>query len=290
MARTPLPPVSLPANLDAAAKRAAIPRLQKRIGELIEFQPSTVMDRSDPRITTIAQAIDTTLSNIFGHGTIEYNKYRYIQRLDTAMTNMLGPTPIHKVIESIEQNKAKAIAVLEGIISGFMEDIEEFPSRSGSIEETSQEEAPLSRKVFLVHGHDEGPRESVARFLEKIGFVPVILHERPNKGRTIITKFQDEAADVGFAVVLMTPDDCGGVIGGPNRQRARQNVVFELGFFIGQLGSGRVAALVKGDIERPSDYDGVVYISVDGSGWKMDLARELEGAGYSINWNSVMRP
>lgn len=146
------------------------------------------------------------------------------------------------------------------------------------------------RSVFIVHGHDEGTRETVARFLEALDFDPVILHERPNKGRTIITKFQQEAADVGFAVVLMTPDDSGGKAGGGVAMRPRQNVVFELGFFIGALGPERVVAVVKGQIERPSDFDGVVYIPFDEhGGWKVALARELAAAGFEVDLSKAVR-
>jgi predicted nucleotide-binding protein len=147
------------------------------------------------------------------------------------------------------------------------------------------------RKVFIVHGHDVGPREAVARILERLDFEPIILHEQPNRGRTIITKFQEEAADVGFAVVLMTPDDIGGKQGessDPLRARARQNVIFELGFFIGVLGPERVAALVKGTIERPSDFDGVVYVNMDEQGgWMRTLARELNAAGFEVDLNKL---
>jgi hypothetical protein len=149
---------------------------------------------------------------------------------------------------------------------------------------------PPRRKVFIVHGHDDAAREAVARFLEKIDLEPVILHERPNKGRTIITKFQQEAADVVFAVVLMTPDDQVSKEGAAPTLRARQNVVFELGFFIGALGPERVAALVKGDVERPSDFEGVVYIPFDASGaWRQALGRELDAAGLAIDWNKAMQ-
>ena len=91
-----------------------------------------------------------------------------------------------------------------------------------------QDAAVRTRRVFLVHGHDGGTRESVARFLEKLHLECVILHEEPNKGRTIIEKFEDYA-DVGFAVVLLTPDDRGGVSDGAfesQSRRARQNVLF----------------------------------------------------------------
>jgi predicted nucleotide-binding protein len=150
---------------------------------------------------------------------------------------------------------------------------------------------PSEHKVFVVHGHDGAAREGVARFLEQIGLEPVILHERANKGRTLITKFREESADIGFAVVLMTPDDHGAKADAhATRRRARQNVVFELGFFIGKFGPRRVAALVKEDLERPSDVDGVVYINLDDAGgWKQQLGRELQAAGFEIDWNRVMR-
>lgn len=145
-----------------------------------------------------------------------------------------------------------------------------------------------SRKIFIVHGHDEGALETIARFIQQIGFDPIMLHEQPNKGRTIITKFREEAVGVDFAVVIMTPDDQGGKHSGDTRPRARQNVVFELGFFIGALGQERVAALVKGDVERPSDFDGVVYIPLDQGHWKIDLAKELKAAGFEVDFNSVV--
>jgi predicted nucleotide-binding protein len=147
----------------------------------------------------------------------------------------------------------------------------------------------VGSKVFIVHGHNGEAKESVARFVEKLGLEAVILHERPNKGRTIITKFQEESQGAAFAVVLMTPDDEGRAVNAANlRSRARQNVVFELGFFIGKLGADRVAAMVKGDVERPSDFDGVVYISLDGADWRVKLASELRAAGLSGDWTKVL--
>lgn len=118
---------------------------------------------------------------------------------------------------------------------------------------------------------------------------PVVLHEQPNEGRTIIEKFEDYT-DVRFAVVLLTPDDVGGLQdnAGDTKPRARQNVIFEFGYFIGKLGRERVCALVKGNVEKPSDYDGVLYIQLDDSeGWKMRLVRELKSAGYNIDANRV---
>jgi len=148
---------------------------------------------------------------------------------------------------------------------------------------------PLSRRVFIVHGHDDGARETVARFLERIGLEAIILHEQANQGRTIIEKVVANS-DVGFAVVLLTPDDEGCVKGGTPEPRARQNVLLELGYFIGLLGRDKVCALKRGTLEIPSDFTGVVWETMDThGGWKQSLARELEAAGHNIDWNMVMR-
>ena len=146
-----------------------------------------------------------------------------------------------------------------------------------------------SNKIFVVHGHDEGARESVARFLERLGFEAIILHEQANRGRTIIEKVEANS-DVGFAVVLLTPDDEGCVKGGTPEPRVRQNVLLELGYFIGRLKRERVCALRKGEVDIPSDFAGVVWEEMDaGNGWKQALGRELSAAGYDIEWNKVMR-
>jgi predicted nucleotide-binding protein len=144
-------------------------------------------------------------------------------------------------------------------------------------------------KVFVVHGHDEGAREAVARFIRDLGFQPIILHERANEGRTVIEKVEAHG-DVGFAVVLLTPDDEGCEKCGTPGPRARQNVVLELGYFVGRLGRNRVCALKRGELEIPSDFGGVVYEPFDAAdGWKQKLGRELEAAGYEIDWNTAMR-
>jgi predicted nucleotide-binding protein len=156
-------------------------------------------------------------------------------------------------------------------------------------DEIGRQVETLSRKVFIVHGHDEAAREAVARFLEKIGFEVVILHEQVNRGRTIIEKFE-ASGDVGFVVVLLTPDDEGGKVGATAQKRARQNVILEWGYFIGRLGRSRVCALKKGDVELPSDILGIVWETFDEhDAWKRKLAKELEGAGFQIDWQKAGR-
>lgn len=148
-----------------------------------------------------------------------------------------------------------------------------------------------TNKVFVVHGHDDAARESVARFLERLGLEAVILHEQATGGRTIIEKLE-YYADVDFATVLLTPDDIGGVKtteGEKLQPRARQNVILELGFFVGKLGRDKVCALHEGPLELPTDYLGVCYVKLDdGGGWRLQLAKELREAGFSVDLNIAL--
>lgn len=153
-----------------------------------------------------------------------------------------------------------------------------------------QRRAPSNKKVFVVHGRDNEAKQSIARFLEKLGLEAVILHERCNAGLTLIEKFEKNS-DVAYAVVLMTPDDVGALEQEKEKlhHRARQNVILELGYFMGRLGREHVCALLKGDIELPSDSDGIIYIALDpNDGWKILLAKELKGAGLEIDLNKAM--
>jgi len=145
-----------------------------------------------------------------------------------------------------------------------------------------------SKDIFIVHGHNDAVKFEVARFLEKLGLNTIILHEQANAGNTIIEKFESHA-NVGFAVILLTGDDVGKVKNAANDSpRARQNVILEWGFFIGKLGRNRVCALYEKGVELPSDLHGLLYLSLDGRGWQMDLAKELKAAGYKIDLNKLL--
>lgn len=154
--------------------------------------------------------------------------------------------------------------------------------------------APLPRArgagIFVVHGHHEALKQQVARTIERLaGTAPIILHEQPDGGRTIIEKFESYAGDVGFAVVLLTADDRGGSTSDNElRPRARQNVVFELGYFIGRLGRGRVTVLYETGVELPSDMSGVLYTPADEAGaWQLKLAREMKAANVPVDLNKL---
>jgi len=169
--------------------------------------------------------------------------------------------------------------------------IDHVKQETGFVELTTIPERPASaaRKVFVVHGHDEAAKEKMARFLSSLDFEPIILHEQASGNRTVVEKIEANS-DVGFAVVLLTPDDVGGAVGGDINPRARQNVILELGYFIGKLERSRVTVFKQGNVEIPSDFGGVVYIPFDGRGaWKQALGKELKEAGFDIDWNVIMR-
>jgi len=157
----------------------------------------------------------------------------------------------------------------------------------------SEKLAASTKKVFVVHGHDEAMKDAVARTLAKLDLEPIILHEQPNKGRTIIEKFTDYS-DVGFAVILLSPDDMGYTKRDDPEEakpRARQNVILELGYFIGTLGRDRVLPLYKEEtnFEIPSDYSGVVFTPFDDKGnWRLDLVRELHACGFTVDANRLL--
>lgn len=157
----------------------------------------------------------------------------------------------------------------------------------GNKSQISTKELDLT-KVFIVHGHDDLLKNQVARFIEKLGLEAIILHEQASSGNTIIEKIENYSS-VGFGIVLYTACDIGGENDeNPNLQnRARQNVVFEHGYLMGKIGRRNVCALVKGNIEKPNDISGVVYIPTIGE-WKLNLSKELKNSGYLIDMNLVV--
>lgn len=144
-------------------------------------------------------------------------------------------------------------------------------------------------KVFVVHGRDDLAKTEAARFIEKLNLSAIILHEQASGGKTIIEKIE-ENTNCGFALVIYTACDIGGVLGSSEQKhRARQNVVFEHGYLIAKLGRQNVCALVKNDVEIPNDISGIVYIPMDAAGaWKLAVAKELRNAGHQIDMNIVV--
>lgn len=158
-----------------------------------------------------------------------------------------------------------------------------------SVNKISLTRAFDTRKVFIVHGHDTNVRNEVELFISSIGYEPIILCKRADKGNTIIEKIEREAKDVCFAIVIYTSCDLGkdkntDVL----KPRARQNVVFEHGFMCAHLGRERVCALLEDGVEQPGDLQGVIYKPLDVAGaWKYQIADEMKAVGLEVDKNQI---
>lgn len=262
-----------------------ISSLIEQINELQKIKRGSAQFKKWIRDTQVA------LEHIFGKESrhiSDFNKIRYPEGVSFDST----------FDHEFQQRYVKGLETARHVLASMIDEIREYwgemDDREVVAPSTQPSAAPPlhlgSNKIFIVHGHDGGIKETVARFISQLGLESVILHEQPSQGRTIIEKFEDHS-DVGYAIALITPDDVGSSIKEPEntRQRARQNVIFEFGYFIGKLGRHRVTALVKGDIEVPSDYSGVLYIPVDEAGaWRSRLIKELKSVGYDIDANKAI--
>ncbi|MBT2791941.1 TIR domain-containing protein [Paraburkholderia strydomiana] len=270
-----------------------IRELDGHIDQLLAFDVQTYSDNDKQTLVALQARIRDTLERCFGYNTPRYGHFQGAGSL-FAYARRPGIFSNRSALEAqlreeVEENIKRSIGLLQSARASLLAELADAASQLGSAGDASSKSKPLSRRVFVVHGHDDGAREAVARFLEKIGFEPVILHEQANRGGTVIEKIEAHG-DVYFAVVLLTPDDTGCVKGGEPEPRARQNVLLELGYFIGRLGRDKVCALKRGEVNIPSDFAGVVWEAMDAGGsWKQALGRELDAAGHAIDWNKVMR-
>lgn len=155
------------------------------------------------------------------------------------------------------------------------------------------EKIPLEgkKKVFVVHGHDEKLKNQLEIFLTEIGLQPVVLHRKPDEGMTIVEKFEKHS-DVGYAFILLSPDDALYSINGEDipeekrskEMRARQNVIWEFGFFVGRLGRNRVCCLYKEGVKLPTDVSGMLYKRIRNNVEEAAFAilKDLRAAGYDL--------
>ena len=280
---SPPPEPDIPRSVDAAT---GIALLRKQVEKAKGLLAGGSVDTADH--TAWNNVTRSYLVKVFGSKSPNVNE---VIHASSSVVMHLGASDYEgqEYMRSLVENQIK---MLEGCIEQLETEIELSTSQANPrrpIERTVQ----LGDRVFLVHGSDHGIKETVARAITALGLDPLILHEQPNRGRTLIEKFV-EYADVGFAIVLLTADDVGRASTEEGEApRARQNVIFELGYFIGRLGRERVCALYTPDtpgVELPSDFEGVVYVELDAAGkWKFDLVRELKAAGYNVDANKLFQ-
>lgn len=219
-------------------------------------------------------SVKRLLNKLFGEDGIEMNAFLDISFYNPILSFDATREERHmNAVKSCHDGLRKAIAILQT----YLEELADEASLPANTQPITFE------KVFIVHGHDGELKQSVARIIEKQGIEAIILSEQANQGKTIIEKFE-KYSDVGGAICLFTADDLGKSKKADNDcPRARQNVVFETGYFIGKLGRDHIVILADDGVEMPSDLSGVVHTNT--GNWKVDLLIELKALGYNVDFN-----
>jgi predicted nucleotide-binding protein len=266
----------------------AIMKLKRRITEVEDIK-SKKLKCEDPQNRVVLTNIRKDLLEIYGEYSPEYKENHLIDFWHGGMGFNMDDFEIEiKYQEGIDP----VIVILNGLIERLNEHKEYLVPKSNIV--TEEKNVVLnSKKCFIVHGRENDAKETIARFISKIGLDPVILHEKPNSGKTIIEKFEDYS-DAAFTIVILAPDDYGCLVSEYSdretlKKRARQNVIFELGYFIGKINRNKVIAIIVDDIEIPSDLSGIIYIKMDNDdGWKIKLVRELRELGIQIKMDGLL--
>jgi hypothetical protein len=269
-----------------------ITKLKRRLASIIEVPASEDSDEIGLRAQAICHRANETYREIFGPDSLQA---REAKATTTAFYD-LNSDDWHEDLKAFEDTRRRVAGRFETTITLLEEKLSDVGPAAFSVSSSIPAVAdPASGGVFLVHGRDSQAKNEVALVLARAGLEVIILREQPNGGRTIVEKFEDHAGAAAFAIVLLTPDDVGGPVGGLMTPRARQNVVGEMFWFAGKLGRKRVCALRKGDVEIPSDFAGLVYTDMDGRGaWKPTFyescrTRDMWSTGRA-HWREVRRP
>jgi len=275
---------------EAPEKEPIVKNKQKAlgiIGDLINRVEAVKQQGSEsPLFSQWEHDASIAVANIFGENSQNHRRLKAIRYSPIVFSTNTSDAVFD------EQWRA-GLAEASAILNSFLGQIQTYWPDPPSIPTAHQQQASAvpttaERKAFIVHGHNEGPKQGVARLLERLDIQPIILHEQPNQGKTIIEKFE-AYSNVPFAIVILTADDEGKAKNESSlRARARQNVILELGFFLGLLGRDKVCALYEEGVEIPSDYSGVIFVKIDnGYAWQYQVAKELKAAGISIDMNRI---
>lgn len=254
----------------------------ERLKELhVEAESASYAWTDTGKATEWRQKVQSALRRMFGD---DCNQLTSFNSVSYSPLMFSSGTPNSVFHNSFMSGMKTAMGIMRSAIQEYEDyELDSEPTASPS---DDPQEVTRTRKVFVVHGHDNEMKEAVARFLERLDFEPIILHEQASGGDTIIEKFERNS-DVGYAVVLLSPDDLAASKDNSDelQPRARQNVILELGYFVGRLGRPCVCPLVRGPLEVPSDFHGVVYVPFDGEDWKIHLVKELKHLGFAIDAN-----
>lgn len=254
--------------------KLGIARLTRTLESMKAFDSNSVNENDLGAVTALTAQIERAVEKTFGEGTADALRFRQAGSIHGFRSMYQEP---HDFARHVQEDLDRGIALITQAIAELENDLAEHDSVSAGAVVSNPQPAPFQNKIFIVHGRPEGPKQSVARFLESLGIEAIILHEQPSQSRSVIEKIE-AFGDVDFAIVLMTPDDIGGLANAPQLSRPRQNVLFELGYFIGKLTRSKVCVLKAGEMEMLSDYVGPIWVDFDDAGaWRQSyLVRPID--------------
>jgi predicted nucleotide-binding protein len=260
-------------------KEEAIAKLNELIGQIDLLKTKS---KRSPDFIRWKRDVEIAITYIFGDGTrhiVDFKEIRY------SLGSFSSNTPSSAFEEAFRRGLDNARVILESMISEIQQYWnEEKVTKSNKSVDT--QEIISKNVVFIVHGHDELMKKDVQLLLSRAYLYDVVLHECPDKGRTIIDKLIDESSIAGYVIALLSPDDKMG----DGEKRARQNVILEIGYFLGKLGKDRVRLLRKGNVEIPSDLQGILYENYDDNGaWKIKLLKEMKAVGIDFDLDKVIK-
>lgn len=246
-------------------------KLKRIIDEIDSLRSKKELTR-DPEFKAWKAKAERFIAQTYGKDSIEYENFSKIRYMPT----------VFGISQDISPNYHNGLQTAKLTLQEYLDDLDTNIDVQDQHDENTEHGY---NKVFIVHGHDEALKHSIARIIEKQGIEAIILSEKTNQGKTIIEKFEAHS-DAGGAICLFTADDMGKAKAETTENsRARQNVVFEAGYFMGKLGRNHVVIICEAGVELPGDLSGVVYTSK--SDWKTDVLRELKAMGYSIDMNKL---
>jgi predicted nucleotide-binding protein len=274
----------MPNEITDSSNANLIEFVKKRIEVLKGFDPGQILDKNDPIIQKLSIMLDRVLIEALGQDTPGYEKYKSLMDIGRAGAGAgVSMTDFRK---GLIKNKTEAIAALESIVKALAER-EEPPVRSAVPPVASAPGQP-PKKVFLACENDPELKKSVARLLEDLGIVPVMLDRGRDRSRTIMEAVEAspdaKVAIVGVVDAVEEPD------GRPAGPQAVQNAVFGLGYLMGRLGRGKVIALKVAEDRDVAEIKGVKYVYLDEQGrWIASLVKEIGAAGIYLDQARVSR-
>jgi predicted nucleotide-binding protein len=238
-----------------------IKELYDRVDALLEAH----VTEDSPEYKAWKLEVKRFLANVYGEKSLEYKTF--VNKIPTA--KIIGRNDI-----DYSNSCAKILKEYKAELSIYVNELEREDVMGIKQEKTN--------KIFIVHGRDGETKEALARLLEKQKIEPIILSEKANRGKTLIEKIESNS-DVGAAIALFTKDDKGALKDDDLQPRARQNVVFETGYFMGKLGREKVVVISEEGVEMPSDLQGIVWTNKND--WRVDVLKELRDMGYLVDFN-----